>query len=75
MLLALQVLVDNLEKKGPIPGARWPNYSKLHGPKSLDRRHCHLMKGNPTYVCCWTVFKYEKRMVIDYVGTHEKAPY
>ena len=31
VLLALQLLVDNLITKGPIPGKNWQNYSKLKG--------------------------------------------
>lgn len=75
VVLALQVLVGDLARKGPAPGANWPNYGKLRGKKTEDKRHCHLMKGNPTYVCCWTVFKSEKLIEVYYVGTHEKASY
>lgn len=61
--------------KGPfLPD--WPNYSKLHGKKGKDRRHCHLQKGRPTYVCCWEVINKERKIIeVYYVGTHEKAPY
>lgn len=48
----LQVLVDNLKTYGPAPGKHWPHYGKLHGKKNEDKRHCHLLKGNPTYGCC-----------------------
>jgi len=75
VLLALQVLIDNLRTKGPAPGKHWHNYGKLRGKKQEDRRHCHLLKGNPTYVCCWEVYKSERCMEVYYVGTHEKAPY
>jgi len=75
VLLALQVLIDNLRTKGPAPGKHWHNYGKLQGKKQEDRRHCHLLKGNPTYVCCWEVYKSERCMEVYYVGTHEKAPY
>jgi hypothetical protein len=74
-ILALQVLVDNLQSNGPAPGSHWHNYGKLHGRKQEDRRHCHLIKGNPTYACCWKVNKLEKLIEVYYVGTHEKAPY
>lgn len=74
-MLVLQVLIDNLKTYGPAPGKDWPNYGKLHGKKKEDKRHCHLIKGNPTYVCCWEVFKLEKCIEVYYVGTHEKAPY
>jgi len=71
----LQVLVDDLIVKGPAPGLNWPNYGKLHGKKQDDKRHCHLIKSNPTYVCCWEVYKSERRIEVYYVGSHEKAPY
>jgi len=72
--LKLKLLFMDLSSKGPA-AADWPNYGKLHG-KSGDKRHCHLQKGRPTYVCCWEVID-KKRKVIEvyYVGTHEKAPY
>ena len=75
VLLMLHLLFEDLANKGPaLPD--WPNYGKLHGKKNVDRRHCHLQKGKPTYVCCWEVID-KKRKVIEvyYVGTHEKAPY
>ena|SRR5579862_6406801 len=75
VVLSLQALVNDLKIKGPIPGRHWPNYGKLHGRKNEDIRHCHLIKGNPTYVCCWNVSKDENKIEIYYVGTHEKAPY
>lgn len=75
VLLALQVLVDNLRTYGPAPGKNWSNYGKLHGRKNADKRHCHLIKGNPTYVCCWEVYKSANYIEVYYVGTHEKAPY
>lgn len=75
VLLALQVLVNNLQTFGPAPGNMWTNYGKLYSKKSEDKRHCHLIKGKPTYVCCWEVFKHQKLIKVYYVGTHEKAPY
>ena len=75
VLLVLQVLVGDLSLKGPAPGNAWPNYGKLHGWGKVDQRHCHLIKGNPTYVCCWKVHKTEKIIEVYYVDTHEKAPY
>ncbi|MGA2655420.1 MAG: cytotoxic translational repressor of toxin-antitoxin stability system [Gammaproteobacteria bacterium] len=75
ILLVLQLLVNDLRIKGPIPGRNWHNYGKLRGPKQEDKRHCHLVKGKPTYVCCWEVFKVEHVIEVYYVGTHEKAPY
>lgn len=73
--LALQILIDDLSSWGPAPGKHWNNYSKLQGYRREDRRHCHLIKGNPTYVCCWKVDKQENLIEVYYVGTHEKAPY
>lgn len=75
VLLQLRLLFMDLEMRGPAQ-AGWPNYGKLQGNKSKDKRHCHLQKGKPTYVCCWEV-KDKKRKIIEvyYVGTHEKAPY
>lgn len=72
---ALQVLLTDLQNKGPNPGPHWPHYSKLQGKKNIDRRHCHILKGRPTYVCCWEVYQLEKIIKVYYVGTHEKAPY
>ncbi len=73
--LQFRLLFMELENQGPI-ATNWPNYGKLHDKKGIDRRHCHLQKGKPTYVCCWEV-KDKKRKIIEvyYVGTHEKAPY
>lgn len=73
--LSLRVLINDLKTKGPAPGKHWPNYGKLNGKKQEDKRHCHLIKGNPTYVCCWEVYKVENIIEVYYVGTHEKAPY
>ena len=75
ILLVLQVLVEDLKNQGPAPGKQWPNYSKLRGNKREDKRHCHLIKGNPTYVCCWQVNKPDKLIEVYYVGTHKQAPY
>jgi mRNA-degrading endonuclease RelE of RelBE toxin-antitoxin system len=73
---ALLLLVDDLARLGPAPGKGWPNYSKLKGIKSHDKRHCHLIKGKPTYVCCWEVVDKQVKIIeVYYVGTHEKAPY
>ncbi|WP_338032555.1 hypothetical protein [Desulfocurvibacter africanus] len=60
-----------IEKEGPVRG-NWPNYSKL-GP---EKHHCHLKKGNPTYVAVWEERDRQVRLVeVTYAGTHEKAPY
>jgi hypothetical protein len=73
--LRLRFLFMDLANKGPAV-FDWPNYGKLHGKEGDDKRHCHLQKGKPTYVCCWEVID-KKRKIIEvyYVGTHEKAPY
>jgi len=75
VILQLRFLFMDLVSKGPA-ALGWPNYGKLYGKKGSDKRHCHLQKGKPTYVCCWEVID-KKRKIIEvyYVGTHEKAPY
>jgi mRNA-degrading endonuclease RelE of RelBE toxin-antitoxin system len=76
VLLVLRLLVQDLEVKGSVAGHQWPNYGRLKGSKNRDLRHCHLIKGNPTYVCCWKVIdKKQKIIEVYYVGTHEQAPY
>lgn len=71
----LVLLVKDLRESGPAPGKQWPNYGKLINQKT-DIRHCHLMRGKPTYVCCWEVIdKQQKIIEVSYVGSHEKAPY
>jgi len=74
VMLKLRLLFMDLTTRGPAVSG-WPNYGKLQGTKG-DKRHCHLQKGKPTYVCCWEVID-KKRKIIEvyYVGTHEKAPY
>jgi mRNA-degrading endonuclease RelE of RelBE toxin-antitoxin system len=73
--LITQLLIEDLKEKGPYPGVHWPNYSKLFGGKQEDKRHCHLVKGRPTYVACWNVLDKHHLIEVYYVGTHEKAPY
>lgn len=64
-------LLAELEKYGPVRGA-WPNYGKL----DKKRHHCHLKRGQPTYVVVWTVVDSKLRIIkVSYVGTHENAPY
>lgn len=64
-------LAREIETGGPVRGD-WPNYSKLSG----DLHHCHLKKGNPTYVAVWREERNAIRLVeVIYAGTHEKAPY
>lgn len=68
---SLIALVQDIEANGPA-AAGWPNYGKL----SQTRHHCHLKKGQPTYVAVWEVTDKKIRIVeVIYVGTHEKAPY
>jgi len=68
---SLFVLLLEIEKCGPVRG-NWPNYGKLE----KNRHHCHLKKGQPTYVAVWEAVD-EKVKIIEviYVGSHEKAPY
>lgn len=75
VLYLLRLLFEDLINKGPSL-SDWPNYGKLHDKKNTDKRHCHLQKGNPTYVCCWEVIDKQRKIIeVYYVGTHEKAPY
>lgn len=74
--LILYLLNEDLRSNGPFPGKAWKNYSKLVSFGSDDKRHCHLLKGQPTYVCCWRVLDKKRKIIeIYYVGTHEKSPY
>ena len=67
----LALLLREIELIGPARGD-WPNYDKL----GKDTYHCHLKKGQPTYVVVWQVTDKAIRLVeITYAGTHEKAPY
>jgi mRNA-degrading endonuclease RelE of RelBE toxin-antitoxin system len=67
----LAFLLREIELSGPARGD-WPNYGKL----GRDLHHCHLKKGQPTYVAVWQVIDKEIRLVeVIYAGTHEKAPY
>lgn len=71
---AVLALVAELSALGP--AVNWPNYGKLKNQgKNIDRRHCHLQKGRPTWVACWEVDEGNKLIEVYYVGTHEKAPY
>jgi mRNA-degrading endonuclease RelE of RelBE toxin-antitoxin system len=76
IIAVLRLLIEDLSHNGPYPGEGWLNYSKLNGEKNIDKRHCHLKKGKPTYVCCWQVIDKKIRIIeVYYVGTHENAPY
>ncbi len=60
-----------IEVNGPIRG-NWPNYSKL----GANKHHCHLKKGQPTWVAVWEEKNSQIKFVeVTYAGTHEKAPY
>ena len=68
---SLFLLLKEIEINGPVRG-NWPNYSKLKSQKY----HCHLKKGQPTYVAVWQIVDNQIRLIeVVYVGTHEKAPY
>lgn len=45
---AVVLLIAEIRISGPVRG-NWSNYSKLPG----SRHHCHVKKGNPTYVAVW----------------------
>jgi len=67
----IDALIMEIRISGPVRG-NWPNYSKL----SESGHHCHVKKGQPTYVVVWREDKGQVRLVeVIYVGTHEKAPY
>ncbi len=67
----LAFLVKELEEYGATRG-NWPNYSKL----SATRHHCHIKKGKPCYVAVWEVADTTIKLIeVEYVGTHENAPY
>jgi mRNA-degrading endonuclease RelE of RelBE toxin-antitoxin system len=71
LLEIFYALIKDISLHGPIRG-NWPNYSKLGN----NRHHCHLKKGQPTYVAVWEVVDNKIKIVeVVYVGTHEKAPY
>ncbi len=68
---ALRALINDMRQSGAVQGS-WPNYSKL----GANRHHCHIKKGTPCYVVVWEVRdKTVKLIEVEYVGTHEKAPY
>lgn len=67
----IDALIMEIQISGPVRG-NWPNYSKL----SASEHHCHVKKGQPTYVAVWREDMGKVRLVeVIYVGTHEKAPY
>jgi len=72
----LALLLADIERSGPIR-RDWKNFSELAKSKRITANsyHCHIKKGNPTYVACWRVSKEAKIVEVFYVGTHENAPY
>jgi len=67
----LFLLMKEIEVSGPVRG-NWANYNKLNA----NRHHCHIKKGQPTYVVVWEELDKKIKLVeVVYVGTHEKAPY
>ena len=74
LLAIFMFLFTDLRLFGPaLP--KWPHYGKLTGRKK-ETHHCHLKNGRPTYVAIWTVLDKQKKILeINYVGTHENAPY
>lgn len=67
----LDLLSAEIEILGPVRG-NWPNYSKLNN----GLHHCHIKKGCPTYVAVWEETDKNIQLVeVQYVGTHENAPY
>ena len=67
----IDLLAQELALLGP-HRRNWPNYSSLE----RETFHCHLKKGQPTYVACWKVVDESmKHIEVFYVGTHEGAPY
>ncbi len=76
----LQALMKDIECFGPTLGQNskhWRNFGPIKGHGiPAGSYHCHLKKGKPTYVACWS--EVDKKITIvevNYVGTHEKAPY
>ena len=83
-------LTGEMAKLGPVRKA-WPSFGSLHKQKKKipdNSYHCHLKRGNPTYVVCWScekkgiskkgrvkIIKKIKIIEVYYVGTHEGAPY
>ena len=69
----LSFLVKEIQEYGPVQD-KWPNYGTIRGKR--DCYHCHLKKGDPTYVAVWRVTESEIKIVeIKYAGTHEGVDY
>ena len=79
----IQILVDFLAKEIATEGpyrTNWAGYDPLYKNKKKNipenAFHCHVKRGNPTYVVCWHLTdKKNKKVEIFYVGTHESSPY
>lgn len=87
------LLTTQLKLGGSSGLSGWPNFGSLtritgYKLKAGERAyHCHLIKGNPTYVAVWIEKKGTRKNVskqqknsqgeirLIFVGTHEKAPY
>ena len=67
-----QTLLREMEVSGPAR-VGWPNYRRLSRDKKCH--HCHLQKGNPTYVAVWRTIGEKKVIEVIYVGTHEGVNY
>jgi len=68
---SLFLLLREIEISGPVRG-NWKNYGKL----GKDLHHCHIKKGNLTYIVIWEIKDKQIKLVeVAYAGTHEKAPY
>lgn len=75
ILDVIDTLVSDLILNGPFL-SDWPNYGAISESKTKIFYHCHLKKGNPTYVACWKVTDEKgKKIEVFYVGSHESAPY
>lgn len=71
----IDTLVNDLALRGPFL-KDWPNYGVISESKYNVFYHCHLKKGKPTYVACWSITDEKKKHIeVFYVGTHERAPY
>ncbi len=75
LLRVFQLLIEDLISDGPMLSNKWSNFGKLKGVGDRELWHSHLIKGKPTYVCCWEVIDKLNRVIeVYYVGSHEKAP-
>lgn len=69
----LDALVRAIQHGGPVQ-PNTPHFGKLKGRGQTY--HCHLNKGKPRYVAVWRVMDKTIELVeVQYVGSHENAPY